>query len=110
MVGGSESRSILPERVLVAPEHLGLETRLMFRETGSTLIDRITSGSGRLIVDCSSLKSVDSSGLNALILIQRRAAKRRIQVALRDLDNELLALLVLTKLDDLFEMQDGQAL
>ena len=106
---GSESRSILPERVLPAPEHLGLETRLEFRETAAILIDRITSGTGRLVVDCSGLKSIDSSGLNALILIQRRAAKRRIHVALRQLDNELLALLVLTKLDDLFEIQDGRA-
>ena len=101
--------SILPERVLFAPEHLGLETRLEFRETASTLIDRITTGNGRLVVDCNALKSIDSSGLNALILIQRRAAKRRIQVVLRELDDELSALLVLTKLNDLFEVQDGQA-
>ncbi len=102
------SRALLPEQVIVAPEHLGLESRIEFREVASTLIDRITTGTGRLVIECSRLKSIDSAGLNALILVQRRAAKRRVHVIVRELDDELLALLVLTKLDNLFEMQDGQ--
>lgn len=73
------------------------------------LIDRMTTGGERLVIDCGGLKSVDSSGLNALILIHRRAAKRRVHVALRDLDDGLLRLLVLTKLNDLFEVQNGSA-
>jgi len=101
------SRSILPEQLVVAPERLDLESRVEFREVASTLIDRITIGTGRLVIDCGRLKSIDSAGLNALILVQRKAAKRRIHVFLRELDKELLALLVLTKLDDLFELQDG---
>ena len=84
--------------------HLGLESRVEFRETASQLIDRITRGTGRLVIDCGRLTSIDSAGLNALILVQRRAAKRRIQVFLRGLDKDLVALLVLTKLDDLFEV------
>jgi anti-anti-sigma factor len=101
------ARSILPVQVIAAPKHLGLESRIAFREAASALVDRITTGTGLLVIDCSSLKSIDSAGLNALILVQRRAAKRRIRVLLRDLSEEHQALLVLTKLDDLFELQDG---
>ncbi len=103
------SRSLLPEQVVVAPERLGLESRIEFRQSASDLIDLTTAGTGRLVVDCGHLRSIDSAGLNALIIIQRNAAKRRVGVFLRGLDDELRSLLVLTKLDDLFELQDGQS-
>jgi anti-anti-sigma factor len=93
---------MLPEQVLVAPECLGLESRKEFRKLASDLIDRTTTGSGHLVIDCGRLQSIDSAGLNALILVQRKATNRRVHVILRDLDEGLQALLVLTKLDDLF--------
>lgn len=97
------------EFLISAPEQLGLQTRIAFREVAATLVDRIPSGAGYLVVDCATLNSIDSAGLNALILVQRRAAARRVRVVLRELDEELLALLVLTKLDDLFEIELGKA-
>ena len=103
------SRSILPEQLVVAPTRLGLESRIEFRQVSSALIDHTTGGTGRFVIDCSRLRSIDSAGLNALIIIQRRAANRRIRVFLRDLEDDLQSLLVLTKLDDLFELQDGQS-
>ena len=99
---------MLPEQLVVAPARLGLESRHEFRQTASALIDSTTGYTGRFVIDCSRLRSIDSAGLNALILIQRRAAKRRIRVLLSDLEDDLQSLLVLTKLDDLFELQDGQ--
>jgi hypothetical protein len=39
------------------------------------------------------------------MLIQRRAAERRQSVVLRNLTDEIRFLLVLTKLDDLFQME-----
>lgn len=97
------------EQLIRAPEHLGLETRNEFRKTAASLVDRIPTGTGRLVVDCASLSSIDSSGLNSLILVRRRAVGRRVDVVLRELNEELLSLLVLTKLDDLFVFEDGQA-
>src|SRR3989449_10885924 len=41
------------------------------------------------------------------MLIQRRAAERRLTVCLRGANEELRFLLVLTKLDDLFELESG---
>lgn len=105
----ADSRSILPEQLVVAPARLGLESRIEFRQVASALIDHTAGGTGRFVIDCSHLRSIDSAGLNALIIIQRRAANRRIRVFLRDLEDDLQSLLVLTKLDDLFELQDGQS-
>lgn len=101
--------SDLPEFSIRAPKQLTLETRIEFRSAAATLIDRIPAGAGRLVIDCGPLQLIDSVGLNALIIVRRRAAARRVEVVLRDLEIELRALLVLTKLEDLFELEDGLA-
>jgi len=41
------------------------------------------------------------------MLVQRKAAERRLGVTLRGVNEELRFLLVLTKLDDLFELESG---
>ena len=79
----------------------------MFRRSASDLLDSLPEGSGRLVIDLASTRHVDSAGLGALMLIQRRAAERRQAVCLRGANEELRFLLVLTKLDDLFELEGG---
>lgn len=95
------------EKALAAPEELGLETRTMFRRTAAELLDQLPEGAGRLVIDLSATRAVDSAGLGALMLIQRKAAERRLSVCLRGANDELRFLLVLTKLDDLFELESG---
>jgi anti-anti-sigma factor len=95
------------ERVLAAPEALGLETRTNFRRIASQTLDELPEGAGRLVIDLTATRAVDSAGLGALMLIQRRAADRRQTVCLRGANEELRFLLVLTKLDDLFELEGG---
>jgi anti-anti-sigma regulatory factor len=95
------------EKVLAAPEKLGLDSRTAFRRAASDLLDGMPEGSGRLTIDLGSTRQVDSAGLGALMLIQRRAAERRQSVCLRGANEELRFLLVLTKLDDLFELEGG---
>jgi anti-anti-sigma regulatory factor len=60
-----------------------------------------------LVIDLTGTRAVDSAGLGTLMLIQRRAADRRQTVCLRGANDELRFLLVLTKLDDLFELEGG---
>jgi anti-sigma B factor antagonist len=91
--------------MIVAPEHLGLESRNEFRQAAVTILEQLPEGGGRLVIDLSATRKVDSAGLGALMLIQRRAAERRQAVALRNASDELRYLLVLTKLDDLFELE-----
>ena len=63
-------------------------------------------GTGRLVIDLSSTRSIDSAGLGALMLIQRMAAERRQTVLLRRPSEEIRFLLVLTKLAELFHFDD----
>lgn len=93
------------EKVVAAPEALGLETRGSFRRTASHTLDGLPEGSGRLVIDLTATRAVDSAGLGVLILIQRHAAGRRQSVCLRGANEELRLLLVLTSLDDLFELE-----
>jgi anti-anti-sigma factor len=95
------------EKVLAAPERLSLESRTAFRRSATELLEELEEGAGRLVVDLSGTRHVDSAGLGALMLVQRRAAERRQTVCLRGANEELRFLLVLTKLDDLFELESG---
>jgi anti-anti-sigma regulatory factor len=95
------------EKVLAAPEELGLESRTAFRRAAGALLEQLPEGAGRLVIDLLATRIVDSAGLGALMLIQRKAAERRLSVSLRDANEELRFLLVLTKLDDLFELESG---
>lgn len=93
------------ERVLNAPETLGLETRSPFRQEAVGMLEALPEGLGRLVLDFEHTQRVDSAGLGALMLVQRRAGERRQTVALRNLSDEIRFLLVLTKLIDLFEVE-----
>ena len=90
---------------LAAPEHLGLESRTEFRQAAVNLLEQLPERNGRLIIDLSGTRQVDSAGLGALMLVQRRASERRQVVVLRNANDELRFLLVLTKLDDLFQLE-----
>jgi anti-anti-sigma factor len=91
--------------VVVAPEELSLDSRTEFRRRAVLEIDSMAAGIGRLIVDMTGTKSMDSAGLGTLILVQRRAAGRRLPVVLRGLNDPLRSLLTLTKLEGLFEIE-----
>jgi anti-anti-sigma factor len=93
------------ERRLAAPETLGLDTRVEIRKAAIRLLEEMPEGVGRLVIDLARTRHVDSAGLGALMLIQRRAAERRQVVALRNVSEEIRFLLVLTKLDDLFQLE-----
>src|SRR5918993_3646812 len=95
------------ERAMIAPETLGLDTRVEIRKTAVRLLEEMPEGTGRLVIDLARTRHVDSAGLGALMLIQRRAAERRQVVVLRNASEEIRFLLVLTKLDDLFQVEVG---
>jgi anti-anti-sigma factor len=95
------------ERALAAPETLGLETRVSIRKAAEQLLDEMQDGVGRLVIDLTYTRAVDSAGLGALMLIQRMAAERRHVVVLRNPSEEIRFLLTLTKLYDLFHVESG---
>jgi len=97
------------DRQLHAPESLGLDTRASFRQAAVSALEEMPEGESRLVIDLSGTRHVDSAGLGALMLVQRRAGERRQRVALRSASEELRFLLMLTKLEDLFELEPEQA-
>lgn len=92
-------------RVVMAPEVLGLEARGEFRDGAVALLSQIPDKDGFLVIDFSATRRIDSAGLGALMLVQRKAVERQQRVVLRHLRDEFRFLLVLTKLDDLFEIE-----
>jgi anti-anti-sigma factor len=90
------------ERGLAAPVTLGLETRVAIRQEAERLLEEMPDGAGRLVIDLTHTRTVDSAGLGALMLIQRVAAERRHAVVLRNPSEEIRFLLTITKLYDLF--------
>ena len=95
------------ERALTAPETLGLETRVAIRQAAEQILSEMQDGVGRLVIDLTYTRTADSAGLGALMLIQRLAAERRHPVVLRNPTEEIRFLLTLTKLADLFHIEDG---
>ncbi len=95
------------ERGLAAPDTLGLESRVEIRKAAFHLLEEMPEGTGRLVIDLGRTRHIDSAGLGALMLIQRRAAERRQVVVLRNPNEEIRFLLVLTKLYDLFQVETG---
>jgi anti-anti-sigma factor len=95
------------ERGISAPDTLGLETRVEIRKAAIQLLEQMPEGTGRLVIDLGRTRHIDSAGLGALMLIQRRAAERRQAVVLRNPSEEIRFLLVLTKLYDLFQVEVG---
>jgi len=95
------------ERGMSAPDTLGLESRVEIRKAAVRLLEGMPEGAGRLVIDLGRTRHVDSAGLGALMLIQRRAAERRQTVVLRNPSEEIRFLLVLTKLNDLFQIEAG---
>jgi anti-anti-sigma factor len=96
-------------REVIAPVSLGLDTRATFRQAAVGVLEEMPVGESRLVIDLSGTRHVDSAGLGALMLVQRRAGERRQRVTLRSANEELRFLLMLTKLEDLFELEPKQA-
>ena len=95
------------ERGLAAPETLGLETRVAIRQAAEQLLDEMPEGSGRLVIDLTHTREVDSAGLGARMLIQGLGAARRQPVVLRHPSQEMRLLLTITRLYDLFTVESS---
>ena len=81
-------------RSITAPEELGLDTRLAFRQVATEAL-RALPDAATLILDLGGTRRVDSAGLSALMLVQRHAAERGQHIVLRRPSEELRFLLSL---------------
>lgn len=97
--------------VVQAPATLGRETHAHFRRAALEALEALDPGERRtpLVIDLSATRQVDSAGLGALVLVQRRASEMRRAVLLRGVSEELRVLLVMTRLDDRFVFEEPPA-
>src|SRR5207245_10380328 len=92
------------ERILAAPEELGLDSRTAFRRAATELLEQLPGGAGRMVIDLSGTRQIDSSGLGALMLLQRKATERRLTVCLRGASEERPVVLPMTNPDQLCQL------
>lgn len=94
----------MDRNVVHAPASLGRETHGNFRRQALKVLEELRREDFRtpLVVDLAGTRRVDSAGLAALVLVQRRSAEMRRPVHLREASEELRFLLVMTHLDDRF--------
>jgi ABC-type transporter Mla MlaB component len=94
------------ETHVIAPVHLGAQTRSVFRDEAIAALSRLEAADagGRLVIDMSGTQRLDSAGLGTLVMLQLRAAERKHSVELRGASEEIRFLLLMTKLEDRFVM------
>lgn len=92
--------------VIPSPTVLNSASRGPFYEAALAALDSLGSDEpgGQLVVDMQLTDRVDSSGLSTLVLLQVRAAERKHTVALRGASEEVRFLLLMTRLDDRFDL------
>jgi anti-anti-sigma factor len=93
--------------ILAAPDRLVTETRLDFRRAALEHVERAAHESAtRIFVDLGATRDIDASGLGVLVLLQKRARERMIATRLLHAGDAVKQMLLLTKLDYLFELED----
>lgn len=91
---------------LVAPSSMTAETRAEIRQRLLDLLDRaIASRAPEIRVDLRETREIDASGLGVLVLLQKRAREQRLTTVLLNASEPVQRLLVLTRLDYLFELK-----
>ncbi|GAC1684183.1 MAG: hypothetical protein NVS9B3_02280 [Gemmatimonadaceae bacterium] len=102
--GPASWRSTAGDVVLEAPPRLSAETRSQFRKAALEQLTVLAArGGGRLTIDLAATAEVDASGLGILVLVQKRAKELGTTLWLAHVPQQVRYLLVLTKLDHLFE-------
>ena len=94
------------ERTVPAPTQLNGETRGPFQDQALKAMRELgETEPGRLVVDLSVTERIDSAGLSTLVLLQLRAAERRHTIRLSGVSEEVRFLLLMTRLEDRFEIE-----
>jgi anti-anti-sigma factor len=92
---------------LVAPERLVADTRAQFRKDAIAYLDRAAAQSVKeSALDMTNTTEMDASGLGILVVVQKKAKELGIHMVLKGAPQQVRYLLLLTKLEHLFEFVD----
>ncbi len=92
--------------IVQAPTALNSATRGPFYDAALAALEQLESNGSprRLVIDMRRTDRVDSTGLSVLVLLQVRAAERKHTVALLGCSEEIRFLLLMTRLEDRFDL------
>ncbi|NUR18175.1 MAG: STAS domain-containing protein [Gemmatimonadaceae bacterium] len=104
---GSALRAEPVDGTLMAPERLVADTRASFRKDALNYLDRAEAQSVKdIALDMSKTVEMDASGLGILVVVQKKAKELEIRMRIRKAPQQVRYLLLLTKLEHLFEFED----
>lgn len=92
--------------VVQVPGELTAENREAFREA---VLDRLRAGERRFVFDFQGAGYIDSSGLGVLVSLARRIREGGGELRLAALNEDLLTLFQLTRLDTVFQISESRA-
>ena len=97
------------ERGMAAPETLGLDTRVEIRKAAVKLLEEMPEGVGRLVIDLGAHPPRRLGRAGRPDVDSAPCSGAAPGVVLRNPSDEIRFLLVLTKLDDLFQLESAAA-
>lgn len=93
--------------ILQAPIQLVSETRAAFRADALAYVERLGASKAPVAtVNLGETLEVDASGLGILVLLQKRSKELGMTLRLAQVPSKVRYLLVLTKLDHLFDLAE----
>ena len=90
---------------MAAPARLVRPASDEFRRAGLALLQALSSGEGRLVLDLSGTEDADSVGIAALITLRRQARGTGVRVVLRGVRPAFRELLRMARLEAQFEIE-----
>lgn len=90
---------------IVAPRRLDIITAPQLEREVELTLARTSRPGARITIDLRGTSVADSSGLGALIQARALAARAMCSIRLRSVPDDLRIMLVLTGLDDIFEVE-----
>ena len=92
---------------IAVPDRLVADTRAQFRKDALAYLDRAAAQSVKdLALDMSQTAEMDASGLGILVVVQKKATELGIRMRIVRAPQQVRYLLLLTKLEHLFEFED----
>jgi anti-anti-sigma factor len=112
LVGGApqnQNEDLLAEPVapsIIVPDRLVADTRAQFRKDALSYLDRAAAQSVMdFALDMSRTTEMDASGLGILVVVQKKAKELGIRMRITGAPQQVRYLLLLTKLEHLFEFE-----
>ena len=89
------------------PDRIVAETRATFRKEALAFMERaVDAGLTDISLDLTKTVEVDASGLGVLVVVQKKATELGLHLQLTHVPQQVRYLLLLTKLEHLFEFAD----